>query len=104
MQKYTHPECPPHNSLKGALVDILLVPLVILGMCSSHLTKHRHHARVHEPADATKLRVDQATVAPAILVDVLPLFGPHWLDNRPLLKVFGWGGGERERRVLQILN
>jgi hypothetical protein len=96
MQKYTHQERPPHSSLKGALVNVLLAPPVVLGMCSSHPAKHRHHARVHEPADATKLHVDQATVAPAILVDVLSLFGPHWLDNRPLLKVSGWGGG-RER-------
>jgi hypothetical protein len=68
------------------MLDVLLVPPVVLGTCSSHLAMHRHHVGVHEPADATKLHVDEATVAPAILVGVLPLFGPHWLDNQPLLK------------------
>jgi hypothetical protein len=60
-----------------------------------HLS-HRHHAKVHEPVDNTKFRVDQATVAPAIPVDILTLSGPHWPDNRLLLKVSGWGR-DRER-------
>jgi hypothetical protein len=66
-------------------------------MCSSHPAIHRHHAGVHELTDATKLRVDEATVAPAILVHVLPLSGPHWSDNRPLLKGPSWGGGDQDR-------
>jgi hypothetical protein len=76
----------PHNSLKGALVSVLFVPPVIPGSCSSHPTTHKHHAGVHEPVDATKLCVDEATVASAIPVDVLPLFGSRWSDNRALLK------------------
>jgi hypothetical protein len=47
---------------------------------------HKHHVWVHEPADATKLHVDEATVPPAIPVDVLPLPGAHWPDNQSLLK------------------
>jgi hypothetical protein len=49
---------------------------------------------VHEPADATKLHVDEATVASAIPIDVLPMSGPHWADNRSLRKGPSWGDQE----------
>jgi hypothetical protein len=84
--KYTHPKRPPHSSIKGVLVGVLLVPPIILGTCSSHPAMHRHRVEVHESVDATKLCVEEATVAPAIPVDILPLSGPHWPDNQPLLK------------------
>jgi hypothetical protein len=64
---------------------------------------HRHHAWVHEPADATKLHVDEATVPPAIPVSVLPLAGAHWLDNQPLLEGPSWGT-KRDSWVLQNFN
>jgi hypothetical protein len=64
---------------------------------------HRHHAWVHESTYATKLRVDKATVPQAILADVVPLPGAHWLDNRSLLQGPS-SGTKRECRVLQNLN
>jgi hypothetical protein len=72
-------------------------------MCSSRPTTHRHHAWVNQPAYAIKLRVEEATMAQAIPVDILPLSGPYWLDNWPLLKGPSWGT-EREHLVLQNLN
>jgi hypothetical protein len=79
------------------------MPPVILEMCSSHPTTHIHHAWVHEPIDAIKLRVEEATMALAIPVNILALSGPYWLDNWALLKGPSWGT-ERERLVLQNLN
>jgi hypothetical protein len=94
-RKYTHLERSPHSTMKGALVDVLLAPTVVPGTCSSHPTTHIHHAGVHGPKDATKLHVDEATVASAIPIDVLPLSGPHWPDNLSTLKGSSWGDQER---------
>jgi hypothetical protein len=85
-RKLTHLEFPPNSILTGALIGIRLASLIVLGMCSTHKAAYGNHAWVHVATDATQIHVYNTMMAPAILVNVLPDPGAHWLDNRPLLQ------------------
>jgi hypothetical protein len=94
-RKLTHPELPPNSILTGALIGVRLASPIILGTCSTHKTTHRNHAWVHVATNATQIRVYDATVAPAIPVDVLLDPSAHRHDNRPLLQCPRRGDYER---------
>jgi hypothetical protein len=94
-RKLTHPELPPNNILIGAMIDIRLASPIVLGTCITHKAAHRNHAWVHVATDATQIHVYDATVAPAIPVDVLQDPGAHRHDNRPLLQCPRRGNYER---------
>jgi hypothetical protein len=94
-RKLTHPELPPNNILTGALVDVRLASPIIPGTCSTNKAAHRNHVWVHVATDATQIHVYDATVAPAIPVDILLDPGAHRHDNRSLLQCPRRGDYER---------
>jgi hypothetical protein len=94
-KKLTHPELPPNSILTGALIGIHLASPIVPWTCSTHKAAHGNYAWVHVATDATQIRVYDATVAPAISVDVLPNPGAHRHDNRPLLQCPRRGDYER---------
>jgi hypothetical protein len=94
-RKLTHPELPPNSILTGALIGVHLAFPIVPGTCSTHNATHRNHAWVHVATDATQIHVYDATVAPAIPVDVLPDPGTHQHDNQLLLQCPRRGDYER---------
>jgi hypothetical protein len=94
-KKLTHPELPPNSILIGALIGIHLASPIVPLTCSTHKAAHGNYVWVHVATDATQIRVYDATVAPAIPVDVLPNPGAHRHDNRPLLQCPRRGDYER---------
>jgi hypothetical protein len=94
-RKLTHPELPLNSILTGALIGIRLASPIVPWTCSTHKAAHGNHAWVHVATDATHIHVYDATVAPAIPVDVLPDLGAHRQDNRPLLQCPRRGDYER---------
>jgi hypothetical protein len=100
-RKLTHPELPPNSILTGALIGVCLASPIVPGTCITHKATHGNHAWVHVVIDATQICVYDATMAPAIPVDVLPDSGAHRHDNRPLLQC---PRTMREHRFLQNLN
>jgi hypothetical protein len=94
-KKLTHPELPPNSILTGALIGVCLASPIIPGTCNTHKAAHGNHAWVHVATDATQIRVYDATVTPAIPVDVLPDPGAHRHYNRPLLQCLRRGDYER---------
>jgi hypothetical protein len=80
-RKLTHPELPPNSILIGALISVRLVSPIVPGTCNMHKATHGNHVWVPIATDATQIRVYDATVTPAIPVDVLPDPGADWHNN-----------------------